>query len=80
MILALVWMIPTVLRLKNIGKSGWWALLSFIPIGNLYIAYLCFLAPEGYTRTRKLDTPAFIILGVIVLIFVTMMMAFFLNR
>lgn len=27
-------------RLHDIGKSGWWLLLAFIPIVNFYLIYL----------------------------------------
>lgn len=30
----------SVRRLHDIGKSGWWLLLSLIPIVNLYLIYL----------------------------------------
>lgn len=47
-----------VLRLHNIGKSGWWSLLTLVPVANLYLYILCLSAPTGYKRTKKLDTPA----------------------
>jgi uncharacterized membrane protein YhaH (DUF805 family) len=80
LILTLAWMIPTVLRLRNVGKSGWWALLSFIPIANLYIGFLCLLAPEGYAHTKKLDRPAILILAAVILIILIIATAAFLNR
>ena len=35
----------TIRRLHDIGKSGWWILLSCIPIANIYLIYL--LAQRG---------------------------------
>lgn len=58
--------VPVVLRLQNIGKSGWWSLLCLIPIANLYIGVLCLFAPAGYERSKKLDTPAKVILSIII--------------
>jgi uncharacterized membrane protein YhaH (DUF805 family) len=58
--------VPVVLRLQNIGKSGWWSLLCLVPIANLYIGVLCLFAPAGYERSKKLDTPAKVILSIII--------------
>lgn len=58
--------VPVVLRLQNIGKSGWWSLLCLIPIANLYIGVLCLFAPAGYEQSKKLDTPAKVILWIII--------------
>lgn len=58
--------VPVVLRLQNIGKSGWWSLSCLIPIANLYIGVLCLFAPAGYERSKKLDTPAKVILSIII--------------
>ena len=58
--------VPVVLRLQNIGKSGWWSLFCLIPIANLYIGVLCLFAPAGYERSKKLDTPAKVILSIII--------------
>ncbi|MBE2180754.1 MAG: DUF4339 domain-containing protein [Chthoniobacterales bacterium] len=55
-----------VLRLQNIGKSGWLSLLLFLPIANLYVGMLCLFAPAGYARTKKLDTVANVIISIII--------------
>jgi uncharacterized membrane protein YhaH (DUF805 family) len=43
-IIFIVTLIPSlavfVRRLHDIGKSGWWGLISFVPIANLYLIYL----------------------------------------
>jgi uncharacterized membrane protein YhaH (DUF805 family) len=48
--------VALVLRLRDIGHSGWWALLMFVPIGNLVIGIMAFYAPRGYAITKKADT------------------------
>ncbi len=42
-------------RLHNIGVNSRLALLTFVPVANLFIAAKCILYPEGYYKTRKLD-------------------------
>lgn len=45
----------SVRRLHDIGKSGWWILLSFIPIAN--IIYIIFLATKGNPFHNKYGPP-----------------------
>lgn len=61
-------------RLLNIGKKPYLALLSLIPIVNIYIGFLCLIAPPGYAKTKKLDTPGKII-GSILLVIVVVLVA-----
>lgn len=79
LILAILWIIPITLRLQNIGRSGWWFLLLFIPFVNIYVAALCLFAPAGYAQSKKLDTSARVILlliiGVIILMAIQMCVA-----
>ena len=60
------------LRLRDIGHSGWWALLMFVPVGNLVIGIMAISAPRGYAITKKADTAmkvlGWITLGFFVLI------------
>jgi hypothetical protein len=58
--------VPVVLRLQSIGKSAWWSLLCLIPLANIYIGVLCLFAPAGYEQSKKLDTPAKVILWIII--------------
>ena len=48
--LSLVHVIPgitvTVRRLHDIGKSGWWYLLSFVPLGGLWVLFWTCCASE----------------------------------
>ena len=52
-------------RLHNIGMSGWWAVLTFVPIANIILGVRCLMMPEGYQDTKKLDTAAKVILGAV---------------
>lgn len=54
-----VWLV--VLRLKNIGESGWLGLLALIPGVNLWIGYKCLTQQEGYLETKELDGPGKIV-------------------
>lgn len=69
----------TVLRLKNLGNSGWWVLGLIVPILNLIIAIKLIAAPEGYALHKTLDTPGKVIvglmLGLIVLVVVVVVLA-----
>jgi uncharacterized membrane protein YhaH (DUF805 family) len=64
--------VALVLRLRDIGHSGWWALLMFVPVGNLVIGIMAISAPRGYAITKKADTAmkvlGWITLGFFVLI------------
>lgn len=68
-----------VLRLKNMGYSGWWVLGLIVPILNLIVAVKLIAAPEGYSVHKTLDTPGKIIVGVmlglIVLVFAVVLVA-----
>jgi uncharacterized membrane protein YhaH (DUF805 family) len=64
--------VALVLRLRDIGHSGWWALLMLVPIGNLVVGIMAIYAPRGYAITKKADTTmkvlGWITLGFFVLI------------
>ena len=68
-----------VLRLKNMGYSGWWVLGLIVPILNLIVAVKLIAAPEGYAVNKTLDTPGKVIVGVmlglIVLVFAVVLVA-----
>lgn len=53
------------LRIRNIGFSRWWIILSLVPIANCVLGTACFACPSGYARTRKLDTPGKITASVV---------------
>ena len=52
-----------VLRFRNQGSSGFWALGMFVPLLNLYTGLRAIAFPEGYADHRTLDTPAKILIG-----------------
>ncbi len=58
-ILALLFILPSlavaVRRMHDIGKSGWFVLLVFFPILNLFFLYLCIL--EGQPGANKWGEP-----------------------
>ncbi|NWK56399.1 DUF4339 domain-containing protein [Verrucomicrobiaceae bacterium N1E253] len=54
-------------RLKNTGCSAWLALLSFIPLANIWVSIRCICAPPGYSDTKKLDTAGIILFCLFVL-------------
>jgi uncharacterized membrane protein YhaH (DUF805 family) len=76
---AVVWMFSvTVGRLRNIGMSGWWSLLMlFFPVGTIIINVGCLILPQGYRNTRKLDTAAEIIAGIIIVFPLSLLLLLF---
>ncbi|MEM7253704.1 MAG: hypothetical protein AAF493_19980 [Pseudomonadota bacterium] len=61
-ILTALLVVPTVLRLRNIGQSGWWSILILIPLVNLVLWLRCVAFPTGYRDTGRLDGPGKVIL------------------
>lgn len=59
-------LVLVVQRLKNIGMSPWWALLIFVPIGNIWLGFRCITAQEGYIETRRLDSTGRVIAGLVI--------------
>jgi uncharacterized membrane protein YhaH (DUF805 family) len=45
-----------VLRARDVGMSGWMALLAFVPIACFFLYYRLICAPRGYEITRRADT------------------------
>lgn len=56
------------LRLKNIGVSSLWAVLSLVPIVNLLIAFACACCQPDYVSTQKLDRAGQVIASVFALV------------
>ena len=54
------------LRFKNIGHSGWLALLFIVPIANLFVGIMALAFPPGYAITKQMDTAGKIIIGLFV--------------
>jgi len=59
----------TVQRLKNIGYSGWWSVLLFVPLANIFLGLRCLICPAGYADTKRLDLAGKIITGIAVTVF-----------
>jgi uncharacterized membrane protein YhaH (DUF805 family) len=53
-------------RLNNLGTSGAWILLMFVPIVSIGLSIFLIAFPEGYTKHRTLDTAAKVIIGIFV--------------
>jgi uncharacterized membrane protein YhaH (DUF805 family) len=53
------------LRLKNLGYSGWWLLGLIVPILNIVVGIRLVAAPEGYAVHKTLDTPGKVIVGLL---------------
>lgn len=51
----LVCFIPVILRLHDIGTSGWWSLMSFVPLLNFALGYCLLCVPTGYAQTKTPD-------------------------
>ena len=60
-------------RLQNTGASGWWSLITLVPLLGLVITIPCFVYPEGYKDTRKLDTAGRIIACVLLVPFIAIL-------
>ena len=52
-----------VLRFKNIGRSGWNVLWTFVPVVNIYFYWMLMAVPEGYADHKVMDTAAKVITG-----------------
>jgi hypothetical protein len=59
----------TVQRLKNMGYSGWWSLLLFVPLVNILVGLRCLICPVGYADTKRLDRTGTILTVIVVGLF-----------
>lgn len=66
MTLIIINIIFAVFRLHNIGISGWWSVLTLVPIAGFFVIIACLALPEGYKDTRKLDLAGKIIIGTLI--------------
>jgi uncharacterized membrane protein YhaH (DUF805 family) len=60
---------PAVQRLKNMGYSGWWSLLLFVPLVNILVGLRCLICPVGYADTKRLDRTGTILTVIVVGLF-----------
>jgi uncharacterized membrane protein YhaH (DUF805 family) len=63
--MALAWQ-----RCRNIGMNPWWCLGLIVPILNIFVGIRCLAYPEGYEDHKTLDTPAKVILGILITLLV----------
>lgn len=56
-------------RLKNMGYSGWWSVLIFVPLANLLVGLRCLICPAGYADTGRLDRAGKILTWIVVAFF-----------
>jgi uncharacterized membrane protein YhaH (DUF805 family) len=68
-----------VARLHNIGMSGWWAILLFIPLAGLFVMIPCLVYPAGYSYTKKLDAAAKILICLLICLLVLVVIALLSN-
>ena len=55
------------LRIKNLGYSGLYFLLVFVPFINILPLFQATICPTGYADTKKLDTIGSVLAGLILL-------------
>lgn len=49
------------LRIRNIGASGWWLLLMLVPVASNALAIVLLACPEGFADHKKMDTIGIIV-------------------
>ncbi len=63
-----------VLRIRDVGHSGFLVLIALIPLAGIYIGYLAIAAPRGYAITKQADTGMKVfhwcLLGILILVVV----------
>jgi uncharacterized membrane protein YhaH (DUF805 family) len=57
-------------RCLNIGMNPWWCLGLIVPLLNIFVGLRCIAYPEGYEDHKTLDTPAKVIIGLFIAMFV----------
>lgn len=53
-------------RLKNIGMHPLWCLAGLIPYVDFLLVARCAITPQGYVDSRKFDTAAKVVMGLII--------------
>ena len=53
-------------RFVNIGSNGWWCLMIFVPIANIYFGLKALAFPTGYDDHKEMDTAGKVIIGLFV--------------
>jgi len=53
-------------RFRNMGMSGWWSLLIFLPLVNVVVQVMLLVCQPGYTQTNRLDAHGKLVLWILV--------------
>jgi len=53
-------------RFRNIGSNGWWVLMFFVPLANIYFALKATAFPEGYDDHKEMDTAGKVLIALFV--------------
>ena len=48
-------------RIRNIGASGWWLLLMFVPLASNLLSIALLACPKGYADHKKMDTAGIVV-------------------
>jgi hypothetical protein len=62
--------ILALLRIQNIGWRWYFIFLNLVPLVSIWFAIALLAYPPGYARHRRLDTPAKVIVAIVVFLFV----------
>lgn len=60
----------SVLRMRNLGMSGWWALLQYTPFPGIWIWWRLWACPEGYADHKQLDLAGKVVTGFLTVLIV----------
>ena len=55
-------------RLKNLEMSRWFVLLYCVPVANVWLDYRLYICPAGYSFHKKLDLPAKLMIGFVIVL------------
>lgn len=62
-------------RMCNMGYSGGYGLLIYLPVANMGVALMCLCFPTGYRDAHKLDTTAWVLISICLLSFLFQLIA-----
>lgn len=66
------------IRLQNIGKSPWLALVTVVPLLNFFFVFLpCLVCQEGYEEDKTLDNIGRVLSAVMVTLFLVIVLIVF---
>ena len=49
------------MRIRNMGASGWWLFLMLVPIASNVLAIALLSCPEGFAHHKKMDTVGIVV-------------------